>query len=106
MNEVMFAILQGIVGICIILCMRYLLPYLKYKLTSVIDVAVWNEVVSVVKAMEQTIKGSGKGVYKKEQVVLKVTAWLNKHGIDITQEQLSDLIESAVWVMNNEESKK
>ncbi|MBP3781765.1 MAG: phage holin [Butyrivibrio sp.] len=106
MNEIMFTILEAVVSLAIILVMRYLIPYLKIKLKSLIDETLWDAIVKAVKAAEQTIKGSKQGVVKKEDVLVNVTAWAVKHGINITQEQLSRLIESAVWIMNNEDKKK
>lgn len=40
------------------------------------------------------------GIVKKEEVMIFMTEWINKVGISITQEQLSQLIESAVYEMN------
>ena len=37
MNEIMFTILEAVVSLAIILVMRYLIPYLKIKLKSLID---------------------------------------------------------------------
>ena len=105
MNDVTFTILQLIVSISMIIIMRYVIPYLKIKLTSVIDAEVWKQIKREVKSVEQTISGSKMGVVKKEEVLVRITAWANAHGINITQDQLSQLIESAVWIMNNEDKK-
>lgn len=102
----MFTILEGIVAISIILIMRYAIPYLRIKLQSVIDITVWDAIVKEVKSVEQTMKGKGIGVAKKEEVIVRITAWANKHGIAITQEQISQLIETAVFIMNNEDKNK
>lgn len=106
MNDLMFTVLQTIVAISMILIMRYVLPYLKIKLQSVIDAAVWDAIVKEVKSVEQTIVGSGQGVAKKEEVLIRITGWANSHGINITQNQISQLIETAVWIMNNEDKDK
>lgn len=106
MNDVMFTILEGIVAISIILIMRYAIPYLRIKLQSVIDITVWDAIVKEVKSVEQTMKGKGLGIAKKEEVIVRITAWANKHGIAITQEQISQLIETAVFIMNNEDKNK
>jgi hypothetical protein len=105
MDEFVFAILEGLVGVCIIYIMRYVIPFLRIKLQSVIDVVTWDAIVKEVKSVEQTMKGKGLGVAKKEEVLVRITAWANKHGIAITQEQISQLIETAVFVMNNEDKK-
>lgn len=102
MNDITFNILKIVVAICTALISAYLIPYIrtqlhdkKYeKLLSIVEIAV--------RAAEQTITGSGQGKIKKEEVVQFVTAWMIEHGIMITQEQLSQLIEAAVYNMNRE----
>ncbi len=105
MNDILFMVLQTVVGVSMILIMRYVVPYLKIKLQSVVDATVWDAIVKEVKSVEQTMKGSGRGTAKKEEVLLRITIWANSHGIKITQEQISQLIETAVFIMNNEEKK-
>ena len=102
MSDVMFTVLEIIVSASMLIVMRYVVPYLKLWLTSKIDAEVWNQIVKEVKSVEQTIVGSKLGTVKKEEVLVRITAWANTHGIKITQKQLSDLIEAAVWVMKNE----
>jgi LL-H family phage holin len=53
-----------------------------------------------VRAAEQTTKGSGMGPIKKEDVMIAMTNWLSQKGIEMSQKQLSDLIEAAVYNMN------
>lgn len=103
MNNIIFTILQALISLAIILTMRYFIPWLKFKLRNAVDETVFNEISKMVKSVEQSIKGSGLGKTKKEEVIVKITSWANQHGISITQEQLSDLIETAVWIMNNED---
>ena len=43
------------------------------------------------------------GAIKKEEVIARITLWANNHNIKITKEQLLQLIETAVWIMNNED---
>jgi hypothetical protein len=50
-----------------------------------------------VRAAEQTIKGSGQGAIKKDEVINFVTSWMISHGIQISAEQLDQLIECAVY---------
>lgn len=100
MNDVTFIILKLIVSISTIIIVRYIVPYLRLKVHSVIDDELWKEIVREVKSVQQTMTG---GVAKKEEVLVRVTAWANTHGISITQTQLSQLIEAAVYIMNNED---
>ena len=55
-----------------------------------------------VRAAEQTIKGSGQGAAKKEEVIKFVTDWMMEHGVTITYDQLEQLIEAAVFNMKRE----
>lgn len=104
MNEIMFTILEAVVSLVIILVMRYLLPYLRFKLSSLINETLWDAIIKAVKSVQQDPRFS-LGVEKKEEVMVRITAWAVKHGVNITQEQLSQLIESAVWTMNKEDKK-
>ncbi len=105
MNDVMFTILQAILSLSIILIMRYVIPYLKVKLQSVCDAYLFNAIRDAVKSVEQTIVGEKMGKTKKEEVLYRITVWANEHNIPFTQKQVSDLIETAVWTMNNEDKK-
>jgi hypothetical protein len=102
MNDVVFTILEAIIILVIMLTMRYLLPFLRVKLQSIMDEELWKAVCKEVKSVEQTIKGSKLGAVRKDEVIARVTAWANSKGISITQKQLGNLIETAVWVMKNE----
>ncbi len=102
MNEITFTILKIVLSICAALVTVYVIPYLKTlrsdrRFTALIDM-----VKVAVNAAEQTITGSGQGAAKKEQVIEFVRDWMNTQGIDITHEQLSQLIEAAVYNMKQE----
>lgn len=100
MNTVIYNILYIAVVFIAAIVARFIVPYIKGLLsrqenqyvTEMIKVAVW--------AAEQTVKGSGQGEVKKEQVLIKVRAWLAERGIAITESQLDSLIEAAVFEMN------
>lgn len=102
MNDVLFKVLEIVIIIAITVIMRYVVPILKLKITSFGGDELWKFIVKAVQSAEQTIKGAKKGTIKKEEVLSMVTAWANEHNIPITQEQLSSLIESAVYAMNSE----
>ena len=102
MNDITYMILKIVITVCAALFTAYVIPYLKTlrsdkRYTALIDI-----VKVAVLAAEQTITGSGKGEAKKEQVVEFVRDWMNKQGIDITYDQLSQLIEAAVYNMKQE----
>ena len=96
MNDVTFTILKVVVSVCSALITVYLIPYIytlkedrRYaSLVAMVEVAV--------KAAEQTI-GTGQGALKKSEVIDFVSKWMNENGVKITEEQLSQIIESAVY---------
>lgn len=96
MNDVTFTILKVVVSVCSALITVYLIPYIytlkedkRYaSLVAMVEVAV--------KAAEQTI-GAGQGALKKSEVIDFVSKWMNDNGVKITEEQLSQIIESAVY---------
>ena len=102
MNEILFTVIEGIVVIMLILLMRYAVPYLKYKVLALTDQTIWEAIIREVKSVEQTMTGSGQGPAKKEEVMARIYLWAEKHGIQITCDQISQLIETAVFVLKNE----
>ncbi|MBQ9607106.1 MAG: phage holin [Lachnospiraceae bacterium] len=102
MNEITFDILKIVVSICAALVTAYVIPYIKTlkedkryaSLVAMVEVAV--------KAAEQTFKEAGQGAAKKEEVMNFTAEWMKKQGIDISRNQLDQLIEAAVWQMKQE----
>lgn len=98
MSEITFSILKIVVSVCAALITAYAIPYIKTvssdkKYKNLVDM-----VTVAVLAAEQTI-GAGQGAIKKSEVIDFVTRWMEDHGIYISQEQLSQLIEAAVYQM-------
>lgn len=79
-----------------------MVPYLKTlkedkryaSLVSMIEVAV--------RAAEQTYKESGKGAVKREEVLTFVQNWIKEQGINVSYEQLDQLLEACVYQMKQE----
>lgn len=102
MNELTFDMLKIVVSVCAAIITVYAVPYLKTlkedrryaQILEMVDVAV--------RAAEQTIKGAGKGVEKKKEVENIIYAWLMEKGIEITPEQINQLIECAVYQLKQE----
>lgn len=59
-------------------------------------------VALAVRAAEQTITGQGQGAVKKAEVIKFVSEWLYGKGINITEDELDQLIEAAVYSMKQE----
>ena len=60
-------------------------------------------VALAVRAAEQTITESGQGKAKKAKVIKFLTEWLGGKGIIVSDDDLSDLIEAAVYQMKKED---
>ena len=101
MNDITFNILKIVISIVSALVAAYLIPLLKNKLSQDKYNELLNMIEIAVYAAEQTI-GSGNGNIKKQEVIVFVSNWMREKGIQITDDQLSQLIESAVFSMNKE----
>lgn len=99
MSDITFMLLKIVVTVCAALVTAYVVPYLRTLRSDKRYSALIDMVRVAVLAAEQTITGSGQGAVKKEQVLDFVRAWMQKQGIDITYDQLSQLIEAAVYDM-------
>lgn len=106
MNDITFIILKVIVSVAAALLTVFVIPLLKEKLTDARYQRLLAYVEVAVRAAEQTIKGSGQGHVKKDEVINYVTTWMLTHGIQISEDQLDQLIEAAVYVMNNSKEEK
>ena len=102
MNDISFKILQVVVSVATALISIYVIPLLREKLKSEKYNQVFEIVEIAVRAAEQTITGAGMGAVKKDQVIDFVMRWALSHGILITDEQLDQLIECAVYNLKME----
>ena len=98
MNSILFEILKAVVILAVILLTRYAVPYLKQILENSKHEWVVKWVDVAVKSAEQTIKDGEKD--KKTIVTEFIKSQLIKKNISISDEQLDNLIESAVFAMN------
>lgn len=102
MNDITFNVLKIVVSVTFALVSYYLIPVLKEKVKEAKYKDLLEAVRVAVEAAEQTFKMSGMGKVKKEDVLAYVTDYLNKKNMNITEEQLDKLIESAVFQLNKE----
>ena len=102
MNDVLFEILKAVVVLAVILITRYAVPYLKQIVDNSKYEWVMKMVDVAVKAAEQTIKDGEKD--KKTIVTKFIKSQLIQKNISISDEQLDNLIESAVYAMNEAKS--
>lgn len=103
MNELTFDILKIVVSVCAAIITVYAVPYLKTLKEDRRYAQILEMVEVAVRAAEQTIKGAGKGVEKKKEVENIIYAWLMEKGIEITPEQINQLIECAVYQLKQEQ---
>lgn len=89
------------IAICATMITVYAIPYIKALKNDKRYAAMLNMVDIAVRAAEQQL-GAGTGKLKKERVMDFVYDWMSKQGVKITKEQLSELIEAAVFSMNKE----
>lgn len=98
MNELTFNILKVVISICAVLVTVYGIPYLKTlkedkrydSLVQIIEIAV--------RAAEQVLKTES-GTMKKAEVMKFVREWLDRQGIKITDGELDQLVEAAVYCL-------
>ena len=102
MNELTFDLLKIVISVCAAIITVYAVPYLKTLKEDRRYAQILNMVGVAVRAAEQTIKGAGKGVEKKKEVENIIYAWLMEKGIEITPEQINQLIECAVYQLKQE----
>lgn len=93
-----------IFAVCVIVT-RYLVPYIQTWLKGKISNNQYTLLIAVVdaavKALEQEFKNThGEGATKKEAVIEYVRKYCTENGIEISDEQLDKMIESAVYGMN------
>lgn len=104
MNDITFQILKIVISVCVALFTAYAVPYLKALKTDARYSQMIDMIALAVRAAEQTITEQGQGKVKKERVLEFIREWLTQTtGSEvISQEQLSELIEAAVWQMKQE----
>jgi len=105
MNDIIFEIVKSLVVIAIMVLVRYAVPYLKTQIKNTNLAWIYDWAVYAVKAAEQTNTGSGTGAIKKATVKEFLTKVATEYGLSITDAQLENLIESAVYAMKQEETK-
>lgn len=99
-NDITFVVLKLVVSVCAILVTIYVIPFLKSK----VDDKQWNDLLDIVEksvlAAEQTI-GAKNGTIKKSEVMAFVMDYISDKGLNLTKELVDQLVEAAVYKMNN-----
>lgn len=105
MNDIIFEIIRSLMVIAIMVLVRYAVPYMKTKIKNSDLNWIYDWAVYAVEAAEQTITGSGRGAFKKQTVKDFLTKVSKDAGITLSDAQIENLIESAVYAMKQEDSK-
>jgi hypothetical protein len=100
MNEVLFIIFRFVLLVALFVLMKYIIPYLQ-KLVDDSELRYLRQVVSdAVLAAEQTISATSAGIEKKGIVTEFIKNMLISKNISISDQQIDNLIESAVYLFN------
>lgn len=97
MNDLTFMTLKIVVSICSALITFFLIPYLYEFQKDTQNKQLFELVATAVKAAEQTIKGEKMGADKKNKVMDSMREYAHENHLSISDKNLSDLIESAVY---------
>ena len=107
-NQLVFNVCMALIVALIGVITKTLLPYLKAKkdeATTAIRQTRWawaaDIIDAVVRAVEQTVEDGVHGEAKKDEATRLIMDFFRANHIDLTQEQISALIESAVQAMNS-----
>lgn len=102
MNELVFEALKVIVMLAALLVARYLIPFIKTKISTeqMGEVKMW---VNAAVLMVQQVYGTEPGTERKKIALDLLNNMLLKENIRITSDQLDTLIEAAVKTMKMQE---
>lgn len=100
LDDVVTLAIRVVVSVSVVIITKYIVPILKSWYDEKVDEKIKKVIKDAVEAAEQTIKGSGMGELKKEEVVNLVNAYLTSKGWNIDEKRLNTMIESAVFAMN------
>ena len=103
MNDLVFEVLRFVVVIGIMALVRYAIPLLKSKVKNSNLAWLYEWAKCAVEAAEQTHKESGMGTLKKSIVKGFLVKLSQQCDFKITDAQIENLIESAVYAMKQED---
>lgn len=97
----MVEVLESIFWLIITILTALVIPYLKVKYGSDKITNAYNIIKILVQSVEQITVATGAGQLKKQQVIER----FEDYGINIDKNKIGELIEAAVYEMNNTEKK-
>lgn len=105
LDSVMELLIKVSITVAVTLITKYLIPLIKAWYEEKVDEKIKKAIKDAVEAAEQTIKGSGMGSVKKEEVLKMVVEFMEEHGYTIDEKKLNTWIEAAVFAMNLNKTK-
>lgn len=105
LDSITALLVKVVLAVAITLITKYLIPLFNAWYEEKVDEKIKKAIKDAVDAAEQTIKGSGMGNVKKEEVLKMVIEFMNEHGYDINEKKLNTWIEAAVFAMNLSKTK-
>lgn len=101
--DLIVALTCGVVTWAIRTAIKHVVPFIETKLKESQYSWAADIIANAVRAYEQTVSGQGMGEDKFQLVMSYVNRELSKLGINLSEEQITILIESAVQAMNSEQ---
>lgn len=96
-SQILYNILQVVVVVASALITRFLIPWINSKTQD-------TQVQTVIKLIEQLVLGAEQmnatGLVKKEEVFCLINDYCIKHKVNLSADQIDELIESAVYQFN------
>lgn len=105
MNDIIFEAIRAALVITIMIVARYAVPYIKSKINGSELEWIYAWAVKAVKAAEQTQTGEHMGKYKKSIVKEFIQNVAREKNFSITDDQIENLIEAAVYAMKQEDAR-
>lgn len=107
-TEIIVMLTRIVFAIIGVILTKVIVPVIKQWYENNIRTDLRVVIKDAVEAAEQTVKGAGKGIIKKEKVLDRISEWLIFKGYTIDEKMLDDLIEAAVYGLNKgkEETKE
>ena len=100
MNDILFEILKAVLVLAVILFTRYAVPWMKQAVENTKHAWIVKWVGIAVRSAEQTIFGDKRGEERKAVVTRFIREQLIKKNITMSDSQLDNLIEAAVYALN------
>lgn len=100
-NQMLYNLLYIVVAVIGLVITRFVIPWVYAHADKTKIEMVTKFIKQIVDALEQMHYGEKKaGEIKKAEAVKLVSDFCKKHHVNLTEEQISSLIEAAVWDMN------